>query len=124
MLLKNLMNDYLNENNNTHINNLFNISNKLMSPIEVKKTQWHLNENNTCLQKIYDFKNIKQKDHFILEILKYQREVEVDIEIICRGLNVTINIHAYYKEISDLETDTSKDIDKIKKDVFYYYAEK
>ena len=124
MLLKNLMNDYLNENNNTHINNLFNISNKLMSPIEVKKTQWHLNENNTYLQKIYDFKNIKQKDHFVLEILKYQREIEVDIEIICRGLNVTINIHAYYKEISDLETDTSKDIDKIKKDVFYYYAEK
>lgn len=124
MLLKNLMNDYLIENNNKNINNLFNISNKLMSPIEVKKTEWHLNDDNTCLKKIYEFKNIKQKDHFVLEILKYQREVEVDIEIICRGLIITVNLYSYYKEISDLETDTSKDIDKIKKDVFYYYAEK
>jgi len=120
MQLKSLMNNYLNENN---VQNLFNLTNKVMIPIEVKKNKWQTDEKNTFIKRIYEFNNIKQRDHFVLEIFKYQREIEADIEINIREKNVMITIHSYSPNVSELEITTSKDIDKIKKDVMYYYAE-
>lgn len=120
MQLQKLMKNYLNENN--QIEHLFNLTNKVMSPLVVKKNKWETDEENKTIKRIFEFSNLKQKDHFVIEIFKYLREHEVDIEINARNNNVTITIHAFSNNISELEIDASKDIEHIKKDVTYYYA--
>lgn len=108
------MSNYLNESN---LNSNF----PLAQPLTVKKSKW-LNEEKK-MKIVYDFKNRKQKESFVVELLKYLREAEVDLEFRIRQNNVAVVIHAYSSQISELEIDASKDVDKIKKDVMYYYAE-
>lgn len=108
------MSNYLNESN---LNSNFSLA----QPLTVKKSKW-LNEEKK-MKIIYDFKNRKQKESFVVELLKYLREAEVDLEFRVRQNNVAVVIHAYSSQISELEIDASKDVDKIKKDVMYYYAE-
>ena len=115
MLLKNIMSNYLNESTN----NVLSVEKK---PIDVKSVSWTVEDKK--LKKLFKFENRKHKEYFILEILKYLRETEVDLEFRVREKNVLIAIHAYSPYISEIETEASKDIDKIKKDVMYYYAEK
>jgi len=106
--------DYLKENV---------IPNNLASkPIEVKKTSWNIEDKKMSI--VYNFDNRKHKEYFVLEILKYLRENEVDIEFRARNNRVAVIIHAYSSSISDLEISASKDVNKIKKDVMYYYAER
>ena len=107
------MSHYLNEN----------ITNTMSSlPVKPSATEWEISEKK--LKRLYNFKNRKFKEAFIVEILKYLRETEVDMEFRSRDNNVLIVIHAYSPSISELEIESSKDIDKIKKDVVYYFAEK
>ena len=108
------MSNYLNESNT---NSNFQIE----QPITVKKSKW--SSEDTKLKIVYDFKNRKQKESFVVEILKYLRDAQVDLEFRVRQNNVAVVIHAYSSQISELEIDASKDVDKIKKDVMYYYAE-
>ena len=108
------MSNYLNESNT-------NSNFQLEQPITVKKSKWSSEE--TKLKIVYDFKNRKQKESFVVEILKYLRDTQVDLEFRVRQNNVAVVIHAYSSQISELEIDASKDVDKIKKDVMYYYAE-
>lgn len=115
MLLQNIMSNYLNESN---VNSNFSLDN----PISVKKSEW-INTKDK-MKVVYKFSNRKQKESFVVEILKYLRDTEVDLEIRVRQDSVAVVIHAYSSEISELEIDASKDVEKIKKDVMYYYAEK
>lgn len=112
MLLKNIMSKYLQES----------LNHSESSPISVKSASWSAEDKKT--KKLFKFENRKHKEYFILEILKYLRETEVDLEFRTRGNNVLVIIHAYSPYITNLETEAANDIDKIKKDVMYYYAEK
>lgn len=113
MLLQKIMSNYLNES--------FASSSQAL-PVKPSFTTWEVSEKN--LKRLYEFKSRKIKEAFIVEILKYLRESEADIEFRARKNNVLISIHAYSPSVSELELEASKDIDKIKKDVAYYFAEK
>ena len=116
MILKNIMFDYLNESSN---DKKFEVQNSFR-PLNVKKSEWSLEERS--IKKVFKFEDRKFFENFIVEIIKYKRDLEVDIETRFRDLNVGIIIHAYSNHISELELECSKEIDKIKKDVMYYYA--
>lgn len=98
------------------------MSNFMENPIKVKKSSWIVSEDK--LKIVYEFELNLQKEAFCIEILKYLREKEVDIEFRARENKVAIIIHAYSSQISNLEIEASKDIDKIKRDTVYYYAKK
>lgn len=115
MYLKNLMKNYLNENSNFKVQDSF-------KPLKVKKSKW-INVEEKKLKKVYLFESVKFFESFIVEILKYINECDADIELRFRKLSVGIIIHSYSGRVSELELEASKDIDKIKKDVMYYYAE-
>lgn len=115
MYLKNLMKNYLNENNKFEVQNSFR-------PLEVKKSKW-LNIDNKKTKKVYSFESQKFFELFIVEVLKFSRECKADIELRFRDFKVGIIIHSYSGKLSELELEASKDIDKIKKDVMYYYAD-
>ena len=114
MKLTSLMGDYLKEN--------LTINDTKAKPISVKKSSWNVEEKKLSI--VYTFENRKHKEFFVLEILKYLREHEVDLEFRSRSNKVAIIIHAYSSQISELEIEASKDVNKIKKDVMYYHAEK
>lgn len=113
-MLQSLMKDYLKENNYP--------MKSMTQPIQVKESNWITSEDS--LKIVYNFDIEKQKEAFCVEILKYLRTKEVDIELRLRKNKVAIIIHAYSSYISNLELEASKDIEKIKKDTVYYYAKK
>jgi hypothetical protein len=115
MYLKSIMSDYLKESTND-----FKIENNF-KPLEVRKSDWILEDKK--IKKVYKFDKKKFLEFFVVEIIKYIRDVECDIELRFREFNVGIIIHSYSSKISELELDCSKEIDKIKKDVMYYYAD-
>lgn len=115
MLLSNIMSSYLNESNKFEVENSF-------KPLAVKKSEWEYTENS--IKRVYEFNKRKFVEAFAIEIIKYKRESEADIEFRFRDLKVGIIIHSYSNMISELEKEAAEDIDKIKKDVMYYYADK
>lgn len=116
MYLQTIMSNYLNESSDStsNIENNFN-------PLEVKKSDWIYSEKS--IRRAYDFKKKKFLEAFIVEIIKYKREADADIEVRFRDMSVGIIIHAYSSSISEIERDAVSDIQKIKKDVMYYYAD-
>jgi hypothetical protein len=108
------MTNYLNEN----ITN-FNV-NIISSPIRPKATLWEIEEKR--MYKSYNFEEKRFLEAFVLQILKYNREADANIEFRVKENKVGIIIHALSPTISEIELESSKDIDKIKKDVMYYYA--
>jgi hypothetical protein len=116
MYLQSIMSNYLNESNQkSNIENDFN-------PIKkIKKDTWHLSENK--YMKTFKFDNVKFLEQFIVEIIKYNRETSASIETRFRDNSVGVLIHFSSGGISEIEIEASEDIDKIKKDVMYYYAE-
>ena len=115
MLLSNIMSNYLNESNKFEVENSF-------KPLNVKKSNWDYTKNS--IKRVYEFNKRKFVEAFAVEIIKYKRESDADIELRFRGLKVGIIVHAYSSVVSELEKEAIKDIDKIRKDVMYYYADK
>ena len=113
MYLSEIMSNYLNEN--------FEVQNNF-KPLQVKKTSWDFEEKK--VKKTFQFEKRKFLEAFVVELMKYNRESDADIEIRFLNLKVGIVIHSLSPEVSEIEVEASKDIDKIKKDVMYYYASK
>ena len=104
MYLSEIMSNYLNEN--------FEVQNNF-KPLQVKKTSWDFEEKK--VKKTFQFEKRKFLEAFVVELMKYNRFL---------NLKVGIVIHSLSPEVSEIEVEASKDIDKIKKDVMYYYASK
>ena len=88
--------------------------------IKVKKENWE--KTDKTLSRKFVFEERKQVEAFIVEILKYLRESQADIVFSCRKETALIKIVSLAPYISELELETSQDIDKIKKDIFYYFT--
>ena len=101
MMLQNIMENYLNSKTID------------IYPVSDKK-----------LKKVFKFENRKQKESFIIEIIKYIREAEAEIEMRIKNQRVAIILHALSPELSEIEFEAKEDIDKIRKDVVYYFAKK
>tara|TARA_B100001173_G_C15695671_1_gene423871 strand:+ start:185 stop:532 length:348 start_codon:yes stop_codon:yes gene_type:complete len=114
MYLQNIMSNYLNENKQD-----FPVENNF-SPITVKKKTWEFEEKRAT--KSYTFDSNRFLEAFVVQILKYIRESEAIIEFRVKENKVGCIIHSLSPSISEIEIEAAKDIDKIKKDVMYYYA--
>ena len=114
MYLQTIMSNYLTESNKFEVEEKF-------KPVEVKKSSW--NESSKVLKKSFEFKDQRRLERFIVEMIKYKRETAADFEFRCRKNKVGILIYALSPSISEIELEAAKDIDKIKKDVMYYYAD-
>ena len=115
MYLQNIMSSYLNEDKRQ-----FEVENQF-KPISIKKSTWDFEEKR--ITKSFAFKDIRFLEQFVLEIIKYNRESAASIEVRFRDNIVGVIIHALSFELSEVEFEAASDIDKIKKDVMYYYAE-
>ena len=114
-----LMENYL---NNKPVEKQF--TNKIIpqgeNPIEVKKSQWQTFERK--MQRVYTFKRTKTQEAFVVDILKYRRETDAEVELRLKNNQVAIIIHALSPQVSEIEIEASQDIDKIRKDAAYYFA--
>lgn len=108
------MSNYLNENNiSKSLGNDF-------APLVPKKNTWNFEDKRAT--KSYTFNENKFLEAFVVQILKYIRESDAIIEFRVKEDKVGCIIHALSPSISEIEIEATKDIDKIKKDVMYYYA--
>lgn len=114
MYLKEIMSNYLNEDKK-----VFDVE-KNFKPVKVDKSSWDFEEKRAC--KSFNFENRKYLEYFIVEVLKYLRDSDADIEVRFFRKKAGIIINALSSSISEIEIEASKDIDKIKKDVMYYHA--
>jgi len=119
MMLQVLMENYL---SNKPVEQ--KVTNKIIpqgeNPIEVKESKWQIFERK--MQRIYTFKKTRTQEAFVVDILKYRRECDTEIELRLKNNQVAIVIHALSPQVSEIETEASRDIDKIRKDVAYYFA--
>lgn len=113
MLLSNIMSNYLNES--TMQSNPLNAN-----PIKPKASDWTVEEKRII--KSFDFEEQRFLEQFVVEILKYNRETDAIVEFRVKQNRVGVIIHASSFQITEIETEARRDIDKIKKDVMYYYA--
>ena len=107
------MSDYLNETKSFKVENSF-------KPLTVEKTDWTCKEKR--LSRSFEFTATQHLHAFIVELLKYDKESPADIEVRFRKNKVGVIIHAISPQISEIELEAAKNVDKIKKDVVYYYA--
>lgn len=108
------MADYLKESQDLIINNF--------EPITPKESDWIVEEKR--LIKTYTFKSSKFLEAFIVEIVKYNRDADALVELRVKGKKAGIIIHTRSFQLTEIEFEAQKDINKIKKDVMYYYADK
>jgi hypothetical protein len=114
MYLQSIMTNYLNENNQK-----FSVENNF-KPLVVSKKSWNFEEKRVT--KSFTFESNRFLEAFIIQILKFKRETDATIEIRIKENKVGCIIHALSPNISEIEIEATEDIDKIKKDVMYYYA--
>ena len=69
------------------------------------------------LQKVFEFDSRKQKEAFVIEILKYDRDSDCIIETRIKNSKVAVILHAISPDLSEIEFEAKVDIDKIRKDV-------
>jgi len=119
MMLQNLMENYLNSSNKTAIT-VADIESSM--PVIPKNPKWVVEKNK--IQKAYKFDSRKQKEAFVLELVKYCRETDADVEFRIRKNKVGVILHATSPQVSEIEFEAKVEIDKIKKDVVYYFAKK
>ena len=74
------------------------------------------------MQRVYTFKRTRTQEAFVVDVLKYKRESNANIELRLKNDQVAIIIHALSPEVSEIEIEASQDIDKIRKDAAYYFA--
>ena len=114
MKLQSIMTNYLYEDKRFEIENSF-------KPLAVRKSTWEIREKR--LVKKFSFEKTKFLEQFVVEIIKYNRESSALIETRFKKDTVAVLIHSTSYDISEIELEASKDIDKIKKDVMYYYVD-
>lgn len=114
MNLQSIMTNYLYEDKRFEVENSFR-------PLEVKKNTWEVREKR--LLKKFSFNKKKFLEQFVVEIIKYNRETSALIETRFKNNSVAVLIHSSSASITEIELEASKDIDKIKKDVMFYYAD-
>lgn len=113
------MENYLKENTKL-VMPVSDIENNM--PVSPKSPKWKIE--NKKIQKAFTFENRKQKEAFVLEVLKYCRDCDADIEFRVRNNKVGIIINSLSPQVSEIEFEAKADIDKIRKDVVYYFAKK
>ena len=91
-------------------------------PVKIKKNTWKIFKRK--MYKVYTFKSSRLLEYFIVEILKYKRESNAIFEFRCKKNVVEIYITSELVDLTEVELECSKSIDKIKKDIMYYYASK
>ena len=119
MMLQNLMENYLNSSTKS-VMPVSDIETSM--PVIPKNPQWIIGKNK--IQKAYKFDTRKQKEAFVLELVKYCRETEADVEFRIRKNKVDVILHATSPQVSEIEFEAKVEIDKIRKDVVYYFAKK
>ena len=97
MMLQNLMESYLNENKVKS----YPDSDKSELPIEPKKEKWSVSTKS--IKKLFSFKTRKQKEAFVLELLKYSRDSDCIIEFRVKNSKVGVILHASSPEVSEIE---------------------
>ena len=116
------MENYLNSNN-SNTKTVMPISDiESRMPVTPKNPQWIVEKNK--IQKAYVFDNRRQKEAFVLELVKYCRETDADVEFRIRKNKVGVILHATSPQVSEIEFEAKVEIDKIRKDVVYYFAKK
>ena len=113
MYLQEIMSSYLNEN---VVNPSVSID--TFKPLNVKKSSWKQEEKR--IVKSYKFEKKKFLEQFVVELIKYNRECDASVEVRFYKDTVGVIVHS----LSEIELEAASDIDKIKKDVMYYYADK
>ena len=114
MYLQSIMSNYLNENKKT-----FDVENNF-KPIKVTKKSWQFEEKRAT--KSFTFESDRFLQAFVIQMLKYKKESDAIIEFRVKENKVGCIVHAISPSISEIEIEATEDIDKIKKDVMYYYA--
>ena len=115
-MLQNLMENYLSDKKTV----IQPVGDSFEMPLKTQKNTWLVEKNS--LRKKYKFEERKPKEAFIVQLIKYNRETDADIEFRCRGDIVAVIIRSLAPELSEIEFEAKDDCDKIKKDVSYYYA--
>ena len=116
MNISKLMSGYfLNENFITPIE-------KSETPIVAKKSKW--NNQEKTLARSFNFEKRKYAEKFVLELLLYNREADADLEFRFRGKKVVVVIRSLSPYVSEIEVEAAEDIDKIRKDVMYHFADR
>lgn len=118
MMLQNIMENYLNNKSKT----IYPVEKSSQMPLVPVKKEWVVNDKS--LKKMYSFETRKQKEAFVIEMLKYIRESDAVIEIRIKNEKVAIVLHAISPTLSEIEFEAKSEIDKIRKDVVYFYAKK
>ena len=114
MYLQNIMSSYLNESKQE-----FTIEDSF-KPLTVSKKSWNFEEKRAT--KSYTFKSYRFLNAFVIQLLKYKIETDASIEFRVKEFKVGCIVHSLSPNISEIEIEATEDIDKIKKDVMYYYA--
>ncbi len=119
MMLQNIMENYL----NSKTINVMSVGKDDSLPVEAASwSGWRVESKK--LQKVFEVDSLKQKEAFVIEILKYDRDTDCIIETRIKNSKVAVILHAISPDLSEIEFEAKVDIDKIRKDVVYYYAKK
>jgi len=113
MLLTNIMSNYLNENTVSSLESF--------NPVKVKKSDWQFEQSKAL--KSYEFDTTKKLEYFVVEVLKYIRESSAKIEVRFLANKVGVIIHSRSNQVAEIEIEATKDLNKISRDIDYYYAE-
>lgn len=114
------MSSYLNESSEDSPQR-FSVENSF-TPLKPRESSW--SEHNDKLKRVFEFEEKRQLEAFVVEMIKYNREADASIEVRFKGLEVGVIIYSLSGVISEIEVEASREINKIRKDVVYYYAKK
>jgi hypothetical protein len=92
------------------------------NPVVIKKNTWKISKRE--MYKAYTFKSRRLLEYFIVEILKHKRECNAIFEFRCKKNIVEFYITSDLVDLTEVELECAKSIDKIKKDIMYYHAPK
>jgi len=113
------MSDYLNCGRINEKNDRFFVENEF-KPLKPKSSSWE--NSGEALKRVFEFEDRKQLESFVVEILKYNRETNADLVVTFSREEVSVSINALSGHVSEIEIEASRDLNKIRKDVVYYYA--
>ena len=76
------------------------------------------------MARVFEFKKRKYSEKFLIELLKYNREADADLEFRFKSKKVTVIIKSRAPYLSEIEVEAAEEIDKIRKDVMYHFADR
>lgn len=118
MILSEILNDYFNSGNSSVTNNFLLNEAKSDLPVKKKESKWEVSDK--FLSKEFIFKREEEQDYFIIELVKFRRESDADVRIIVKKDTVKVVVYSLSSYVTEIETEAVEDVDKIKRDVFYY----